>query len=544
MKGLISILLFALTALSALAQRGETQQRELSAAKGIEVMFSIYKDVNLFYVDTVQPSELVEDAMGGMLSELDPYSEYIPSERVAEFQISTTGKYGGIGSLIRQRGEWVEIAEPYRGTPSDRAGLKAGDRLLEIDGTSLKSAGSQKVSDMLKGDPGTTFSLTYRPIADTTTTRTVDIKRERIAVPGVPYYGVVSDSIGYIRLDNFTLGAAKEVKNAIKEIESEFDIKGLILDLRGNGGGIVGESVDIVGLFVPQGTKVLEMRGKTNEMNATYSTTQSPVDLDLPLAVLINGVSASASEIVAGALQDLDRAVIIGTRSFGKGLVQSTRSTPYGGVLKLTTAKYYTPSGRCIQALDYAHREVDGSVGYIADSLKKEFTTVGGRKVYDGGGITPDINIENDYYSKFTAILIGYGFIDDFANIYAATHPGLDKDFVVSDDIYDDFVRFMSDKTIEYESLSSVKLKELREAAKREKYDSRIVEELDAIASKIKDDKDAELKEFKSEIVDVLYSAIATRLFYSSYAIERSLDNDPVVAEAVSVLDRGYSFAP
>ncbi len=538
----IFITALAAISLGATAQSPVTQNNELEAAKGMEIMLSIYRDANLFYVDTLQPQKLVTDAMGSMLSKLDPYTEYITKEDMGDFEMTTTGKYGGIGSLIRQRGEWVEISEPYEGTPSARAGLKAGDRLVEIDGVSLKNLGSSKVSNMLKGDPGTTFALTYRPIKDTLTTQTIDITRERIAIPGVPYYGIVGGSIGYIRFSTFTVGGAKEVGNALKELEKNSKLTGLILDLRNNGGGVVGEAIDIINLFVSSGKEVLNIRGKVSEMNSTYKTKHKPTDLKIPLTVLINSSSASASEIVAGALQDLDRAVIVGDRSFGKGLVQSTRDVPYGGMLKMTTAKYYTPSGRCIQALDYTHRREDGSVGVIPDSLINEFHTAGGRTVYDGGGITPDIKLQNEYLSKFSALVMAYGFIDDFSNEYAAHNTPPKEGFEITDEIYSDFVDFMQDKTIEYESLSAIKLKELRDAATREEYSDKILEELDAIADKIKDDKDAELERNKEEIKEIIQTSILTRLYFSAAAIEASLPNDKVINRAIELLSNPTEY--
>lgn len=535
-RKMIFAALLCVVAVPSFAQKGEVQQRELEAAQGMEIMLSIYRDANLFYVDTLKPQKLVKDAMSSMLSKLDPYTEYIPKEDMSDFEFTTTGKYGGIGSLIRQRGEWVEISEPYEGTPSARAGLMAGDRLLEIDGVSLFDIGSQKVSDMLKGDPNTTFTLKYRPIKDTLSTKTIEITREKIAMPGVPYYGIVGDSVGYIRFNTFTIGGAKEVADAFKTLENRQELKGLILDLRNNGGGVVGEAIDIINLFIPSGKEVLNMRGKVTEMNSTYTTSHKPLDLDIPLTVLINSSSASASEIVAGAFQDLDRAVIIGDRSFGKGLVQSTREVPYGGVLKMTTAKYYTPSGRCIQALDYTHRREDGSVGVIPDSLMTEFKTAGGRTVLDGGGITPDVKLHNDYLSKFSALVMAYGFIDDFANIYAAQNSPKKEGFEITDEIYNDFKDFMKDKTIEYESLSAVKLKELRDAAEKEEYSDKIIEELDAIANKIKDDKTAELEKNKTDIKDMMKTAILTRLFFSAAAIEATLPDDKVVSKAIEIL--------
>lgn len=529
--------LVAVVSTTAQAQMGDVQQKEMEVAQGMEVMLSIYSDVNLFYVDEVDPQKMVKDAMKGMLTKLDPYTEYIPKEDMDDFEFATTGKYGGIGSLIRQNGEWVEISEPYEGTPAAKAGLKAGDRLLEIDGESLHNASSAKVSSMLKGDPNTKFTLVYRPIADTTTTKTVEIERERIVVPGVPYYGVLSDSVGYIRLSNFTKGCAVEVKNAFTELKKDNKINSLVLDLRGNGGGVVGEAVDILNMFLPQNTEVLQIKGKVKEMNSSYITKNSPMDLDIPLVVLVNSMSASASEIVAGALQDLDRAVVMGSRSFGKGLVQSPRDMPYDGMLKVTIAKYYTPSGRSIQMLDYTHRKDDGSVGHIPDSLIKEYYTKNGRKVYNGGGIVPDEKIEVEYLTKFSIILSAYGFIDDFANLYAAKNAPVEQGFKVDDKIYAEFSEFIKDKEIEYESGTMVKLKALREMAELEKYDERILEELDSIEEKIKDDRTADLIESREDIVEFLESAILTRWFFSARAIEHSLGGDKVVEQAVELLE-------
>lgn len=514
--------------------------KDVELAKQMEILLSVYRDANLFYVDSTKPDEMVNDALKGMLSELDPYTEYIPATAMDDFEFQVTGKYAGIGSLIRQRGtgdkNWVEISEPYEGTPSDKAGLKAGDRLLEIDGQSLQGLGSQRVSAMLKGDPDTKFTLKYRPLSDTTTTRSIEITRRKIAIAGVPYFGMVGDGVGYVRLNTFTEGSAREVRDALDKLHEQGGVQSLILDLRGNGGGSVGEAIDIVGLFVPRNTEALKIQGRVAQTSATYRTRVEPTYRDLPLAVLVNSSSASASEIVAGALQDLDRAVIIGQRSFGKGLVQSPRPMPYNGLLKITTAKYYTPSGRCIQALDYTHRRDDGSVGHVPDSLIKAFKTTVGRTVYNGGGIMPDVKIEAEYMSKFTAILTAYGFIDDFANLYAAQNAKPAIRFRVDDNIYDRFVKFMSDKTIEYESLSSRKLKDLVEAAKKEKYTDKISADLQSIADKIKDDKMQELETFKEELKDMIASAIVTRWAYARGAIEHSIKDDKEIDQARALL--------
>ncbi len=523
-------------------QKNAEKQHQLEVAQNIESLLYVFRSINLFYVDTVSPSKLMQNAARSMFRSLDPYSEYISKEEMEDFEFSTTGKYGGVGSLIRQRGEWVEIAEPYKGSPSDLAGLKAGDRLVSIDNETLRSIGSAAVSNKLKGDPGTTFQLVYRPLRDTTTLDTVMITREKISIPAVPYYGIIRDSIGYINFSSFTKDGATEVHAAFNALKQSEEMRSLILDLRDNGGGVVDEAIEILSLFLPKNSEVLKIIGKIEESNKDFSTIYSPEDLDIPIVVLVNNMSASASEIVAGALQDLDRAVIIGERSFGKGLVQTTRAAPYGGMVKITTGKYYTPSGRCIQALDYTHRQEDGSVGHIPDSLIQEFTTVNGRKVYSGGGIIPDIKVELETYSNFTKLLVFYSFIDDFANLWAAHNSPSKEEFELSDELYQEFVDFMQDKEIKYESYSAIKLKELRDAAAEEKYDSLITEELDLIAQKISNDKNQELQRNKTDIKEMLKYALLNRLFYKEYAIEKSTEVDPYINAAVEVLSNPSEY--
>ncbi|MFI3298839.1 MAG: S41 family peptidase [Rikenellaceae bacterium] len=523
-------------------QKDAEKQHQLEVAQNIESLLYVFRSINLFYVDTVSPSKLMQSAARSMFRSLDPYSEYISKEEMEDFEFSTTGKYGGVGSLIRQRGEWVEIAEPYKGSPSDLSGLKAGDRLVSIDNETLQSIGSAAVSNKLKGDPGTTFQLVYRPLRDTTTLDTVMITREKISIPAVPYYGIIRDSIGYINFSSFTKDGATEVHAAFNAMKQSAEMNSLILDLRDNGGGVVDEAIEILSLFLPKNSEVLSIIGKIEESNKDFSTIYSPEDLDIPIVVLVNNMSASASEIVAGALQDLDRAVIIGERSFGKGLVQTTRAAPYGGMVKITTGKYYTPSGRCIQALDYTHRQEDGSVGHIPDSLIQEFTTVNGRKVYSGGGIIPDIKVELESYSNFTKLMVFYSFIDDFANLWAAHNSPSKEEFELSDELYQEFVDFMQDKEIKYESYSAIKLKELRDAAAEEKYDSLIIQELDLIAQKISNDKNQELQRNKTDIKEMLKYALLNRLFYKEYAIEKSTEVDPYINAAVEVLSNPSEY--
>lgn len=528
----------AITFLCLFPAFGQNNRADQEAAKAMELFFNVFQNVNVFYVDSINSQKLVEKAINSMLEELDPYSEYIGGEAMQDFAFQTTGKYAGIGSLIRQRGEWVEIAQPYKDTPSDRAGLKAGDRLLEIDSVVLKSLGSPKVSSMLKGDANTKFKLKVRPIADTNSVREVEITRERISIPSVPYFGMVNDSVGYIQFTSFTDQSAVEVEYAINMLKKNQEFSSLILDLRSNGGGVVDQAIKVVSFFVDANTEVVSMQGKGGQENRVYKTNSPPLAKDIKLAVLINSTSASASEIVAGAVQDLDRGVVVGARSYGKGLVQTSRQVSDKALLKLTIAKYYTPSGRCIQALDYTHRRDDGSVEHVPDSVIREFKTVNGRKVYDGGGINPDVKVDAQYWGKFTAILAAFGFIDDFANLYAAYNNVVPlKSFEVNDQIYDQFVKFMQDKSITYKSASEIALEKLKKEAKSEKYIDRIDSLIIEIESKIKEDKNTALINFKSEIQEAIENAIINRWYYNSGVIEKAISNgDKEIDKAIEIL--------
>lgn len=536
-RRIVTILLSAVAVvLSAVAQSDRADYR---VGKSMELLINVFKEANLYYVDSVDSDKMLKDAAKGMLEKLDPYTEYIPSSEMDDFETLTTGKYAGVGALIRQRGPWVEVIEPYKNTPSDRVGLKAGDRIVSIDGKSLKGATSELVSSMLRGDAGTSFRLVISPITDTTTTKELIIKREQIFQPSVPYYGFIgSEGVGYIRLDSFTEDCYSEILSAIKEMSREREMKGLVIDLRQNGGGIVGEAVKIASLFLPKGTKIVSLKGKIKEMDTDYVTKSAPVEPHLPLAILMSSISASASEILAGSLQDLDRAVIVGQRSYGKGLVQNTRPLGYDSYLKITTAKYYTPSGRCIQALDYTNRKEDGSVGHIPDSLIVEYNTAAGRKVYNGGGVQPDVPLEGEYYGKFTAILTAYGFIDDFANIFATQNKPVTIDsFTVDDRTYEQFVDFMKDKTIQYESATAKKLKELRLFAEREKYADRLKEEFASIEQKIAEDKMSEMRAFEKEIREVLAGEIIKRWYYADGYIKYGIKADGEVIKAAEILE-------
>lgn len=509
---------------------------DFALGRNIQILFNMFRELSLLYVDEVDPEKLMLNAADGMTRELDPYTELIPEKEMADFEIMTTGKYGGMGAIIQKKGDYVMVAQPYKGSPADKAGLQIGDIILAVDGKDVKGLEIQEVSSMLKGTPGTELSLKVRKLL-TDQEQELTIKRERIVLSALPYWGIIADSIGYISHKEFTEDCSTDLRNAFISMKKE-GIKGLIIDLRGNGGGILQEAVKILSMFVPKGTEVVSMRGRMKELDATFTTQSEPIDTEIPVVVLINGSSASAAEIVAGAFQDLDRGVLVGQRSFGKGLVQNTRPVGFNSFLKLTTAKYYTPSGRCIQVLDYSHRAEDGSVGAVPDSLIREYTTEGGRKVYDGGGIMPDIRMPENYYSRFTNMLFAKGYIEDFANLYFKKHrEPIDVDtFEVTDADYNEFVAFMADKPIDSESDTKQTLDQLRQKAERDKYLDRIEEELNAIEEKIQDDKQTDLEAFKDELKMLLSNEIVMRYHYIGGVVRNNAHHDPEVLKAIEVL--------
>lgn len=509
---------------------------DFKLGRNMQILADMFREISVFYVDETDPDDLLAGAAAGMTMQLDPYSEFIPESEIEEFEIMTTGKYGGIGSLIRKRGDYIAIAQPYKNSPADRAGLKIGDRIVEIEGQDAKGFDASKVSSMLKGDPGTFVTLKVRRLSGEVDE--VIIKRERISMPGIPYYGFIADGVGYIRHDEFTENCSDDMLNAIMEMKNSGELKGLVLDYRGNGGGILQEAVKILSFFVPKGTEVVSMRGRTEQVNNVFITKSDPVEPDLPIVVLAGSGSASAAEIVTGAIQDLDRGVVIGQRTFGKGLVQSTRPLGYNAYLKLTTAKYYIPSGRCIQAVDYTHRNEDGSVGLIPDSLINEFSTRNGRRVYDGGGIMPDIRIAPEYASRFAMIVYTLGYTDDFVDEWVMKNS-LPQDavgFTLSNKDYAWFVEFMEDKSVEYESETKRALAELRRKAEQERYLDRIEGELELIAGAIKDDKQSNLMLFGDDIRELIENEIILRSSYAEGVIRRNAIKSGEVTAAVELL--------
>lgn len=498
----------------------------------------IIKNLEAYYVDSIDFKKIFTAGISAMLQELDPYTEFYTEEEQAGFKTMTTGEYGGIGSIIMQRGDTVCISEPYEGQPAAEVGLRAGDAILSIDGESMIKKSTSDVSDKLRGQAGSTFRIqVLRPYESTP--RFFDITRRKIILNAVPYYGWLNDSIAYISIGNFTDKAADEVLNAMHQMRTERAMKGLVLDLRGNGGGLLNEAVKIVNMFIPKGNIIVETKAKLGQWNSTYRTTLDPIDTTTPIVVLVNRGSASASEILSGVMQDLDRAVIMGERTFGKGLVQSTRNLPYQALLKLTTSKYYIPSGRCIQAIDYTHRNEDGSVGRIPDSLTHVFRTQAGREVRDGGGITPDVQKTPQSWSNLTYNLVGHNHIFDYATRYRATHDSIAsaEKFCITDEDYADFCLMLKEREFSYDRQSSKKLKELRSIAQLEGYADVTESLLDSLEQKLGHNLDGELKKFKEEITHAINQEIVLRYHFQRGRSQQILLSDSLVFDATELLN-------
>ncbi len=513
--------------------------KDFEIVKNLDIYYTLFRELNLFYVDDTDPEKLVKTSIDEMLKSLDPYTSYIPESKMKDFKFMTTGKYGGIGALIRKRGDYTIISDPYKGFPADKAGLRAGDTLITIDGKSAKNLDLSQVSNLLKGTPNNPVDVQIKRFG---VDKTLNIKviREEISINDVPYYGMLNNHAGYIKLNNFTKGASDEVQSALKELKSQNDsLSGVILDLRSNPGGILVEAVEIANIFVNKGKTIVSTRGKVKRWDHDYKTSKNPLDTDIKLVVLINRGSASASEIVAGAMQDLDRGVLIGSRTFGKGLVQTTRPLSYNAKLKVTTAKYYIPSGRCIQALDYSSRNEDGSVGKIPDSLITEFSTVNGRKVYDGGGINPDIKINNERNSAITLSLFKENVIFDFATMYYYQNDSIPKveSFDINDDTYYQFIDFVTKQEFDYKTATEKKLDELISIAKKEKYFQIAKEEFDSLGYALGHDIQKDLLVFRKEISRFIENEIINRYYYQSGQVQHAIEFDVQVEKAIELLE-------
>ncbi|MDI9606351.1 MAG: S41 family peptidase [Bacteroidota bacterium] len=522
----------------------EQNRRYFDINKNIDIFNSIIRELDLFYVDSIEVNQLVQGTINSMLTRLDPYTEYYSEEEVGELQFMTTGEYAGIGAIISYNEGRVVINEPYQGLPADKAGLKAGDSILQIDGEDTRESTVKEVSDRLKGTPGTTLKVTIARPSEKKE-RTIPITREKIELNPITYANVVDDSIGYLHFSSFTSGSGKRVKETVKELKKE-GATSLIMDLRGNGGGILDEAVEVVNLFVPKGEEIVSTRGKVKEWDRSYRTREQPIDELMPIIVLIDTGSASAAEIVAGGLQDLDRAVIVGNRSFGKGLVQTPRDLPYGGNIKITTSKYYIPSGRCIQALDYSHRNPDGSVARVPDSLTNLFHTRNGREVRDGGGITPDITVPQKTGSTIAYYLMMDNVIFNFVTKWmvqnqeaSAPTPGT---FHLPDTDYEAFKEFVKSKDFEYDKMSEHSLQQLKSIMEFEGYMGMASEEFKALEAKLHPDLDRDLELFKEQITSMIETEIMQRFHYKKGVLLHQLASDKVYHKAIELLkDRaGY----
>jgi carboxyl-terminal processing protease len=527
---------FLLVSVSVLAGFAYTDEL-FEVSKNLDIFTTLYREVNLYYVDGTDPGKLMKTGIDAMLSSLDPYTTFIPESDMEEYRFMTTGQYGGIGAVIRQQGDHVVVSEPYEGFPAQRADLRAGDVLLEVDGKSAKGKKTDDVSRILKGTPGTEVKLVIRREGSDSTILKI-LVREEIKVKPVPYFAMLDSGIGYIRLTNFTDRASDEVASAVRSLKSGKELRGVVLDLRGNPGGLLQEAVDISGLFLPKGEEIVSTRGKMSEMDRTYRSDETPLEVRIPLAILVNSGSASASEIVSGAIQDLDRGVVIGQRTYGKGLVQTTRPLSYNTQLKVTTAKYYIPSGRCIQALDYTHRNEDGSVGKVPDSLMHEFKTRAGRIVKDGGGILPDVITGNDKLSKVATGLLGKDLVFNYATRYRTLHDSIgpvDR-FILTDADWNDFLHYIEGKEYDYSTLSERSLQELRKNAEEEQYLASLETELESLRKKLADEKSSDLLRHRTEIMRLLREEIVARYAFQSGRTAVRLSADSDVKTAIEIL--------
>ncbi len=511
---------------------------EFEISKNLEIFSSLYRELNLYYVDEVQPGDLMKEGIDAMLKSLDPYTNYIPESKMEDYRFMTTGQYGGIGASIRKKGDHVVIAEPYKGFPAQEAGLMAGDKIIEVKGRSVKGKSTSEISDILKGQAGTKIKVTVerpgreKPIS-------FEFEREKVKIPSVPFYGMVNDTVGYIKLTNFTRSASEEVISGFKDLKRTEGMDQVILDLRGNGGGLLKEAVKIVNIFVEQGQEVVSTKGRVSEWNREHRALNKPLDTNIRVVVMVDGKSASASEIVSGALQDLDRGVVVGRNTFGKGLVQQTRPLEYNSKLKLTVAKYYIPSGRCIQEVDYSKEGKNGHGKNIPDSLIKTYRTRNGRKVLDARGINPDLRVDKRTYHELTQTLLNRQVVFDYATQYRLDHDSIagPMEFTLSDEAYADFKERVAElEAFDYKTDTEDLLAKLRETARDEKYFGHAKEEYESLKKQLTPNTQADLDRFKEEIREVIEQEVASRYYYRSGRIQASLENDRALDTALKVL--------
>ena len=529
---IIGLVLLAFLSVAAMAQE---KQNNFEIAKSLDIYNSILRELNLNYVDEINPGELNEAAINAMLQGLDPYTVFIPESNIEDARFMTTGEYGGIGALIQFDGEYTRISDPYEGWPAQKAGITAGDVILEVNGVDCHKKTTAQVSELLKGQPGTEVTLKLKRYgSDKPVVKT--LKREKVKIDDIPYYTVFDNGVAYLSLSGFTRDAGANVKAKLLEMKKDHELKGFILDLRGNGGGLLNEAVDIVNLFIAKDKPVVSMKGKTTASCHQYNTNNPSVDEKIPLAILVDGSSASASEIVAGSIQDYDRGVIIGTRTFGKGLVQNILPLSYNTQMKVTVAKYYIPSGRCIQEIDYSHKK--DSTMVKTDTLGKPFTTMAGRTVYEGHGITPDVKVERDPYATVTAYLYGKNMIFDYANKYYNEHPTIApaKEFKIDEATYQDFMEFVKSHDFSYTTGCEMEMKKLKEAMEIEGCDKQVADIVKSLEKALEAEKANDLQNNRDDIEELLRSEIVGRYYYQKGRIEAALQNDPDLDRAFEIL--------
>jgi len=515
----------------------KTADNYFEISQNLQIMASVVQDVNMYYVDQVDPAKLLHTGIDAMLRSLDPYTNFYSEDEIEDYRFMTTGQYGGVGATIGKKGDYVEILEPYKGWPAQKADLRAGDIILQIDGKDVKGKSTDDISKLLKGSANSDIKLlVQRTGVDKPIEKT--ITREEIKVGNVPYYGMINDHIGYIKFVGFRENASDDVKKALTDLEKNHKLEGLVFDLRGNPGGLLDEAIKTVNIFEDKGQMVVFTKGKIEESNHQYFTEGEPVDTKIPVVAIVDGGSASAAEIVTGSLQDLDRAVIVGTNSFGKGLVQTTHPLPYGTQMKITTSKYYIPSGRCIQAINYAVKDVDGHGYRLPDSLKHAFKTKDGRTVYDGTGIKPDVPVTEKKYANVIISLAQKQLMFDYATIYRSKHDSIPaaKDFRLTESDWKDFLAFLKDKDYEYKTETEENLSKLEKTAKDEKYYAALESDFKAMDTKLKADKNEDVNKYKSDIMELLQEEIASRYYYESGRVEASFNGDADVQEAVHLL--------
>ncbi len=509
-------------------------------SKNLDIFINLFKEVNIRYVDPTKPGELMKTAIDGMLKSLDPYTVYIPESKIEDYRFMTTGQYGGIGSLISRRDNYIIVSEPYEGYPAQKAGLLAGDVILEVNGVSAEGKSTEEISRMLKGEPGTELTLKIKRGEEI---KEFTLTREKIKIDDVPYFGKIDEETGYVKLTSFTETAADQVKDAFRKMKEE-GIKKIVFDLRDNGGGLLNQAIEIVNIFVEKGQEVVRTKGKQSQWDKIYYTKNTPLDTEIPLVVLINENSASASEIVSGTMQDLDRGVLVGRKSYGKGLVQQTIPLSYNAQLKITVAKYYTPSGRCIQKLDYSHKDESGRATEIPDSLIQVFYTKNGREVRDGEGITPDIEVTPEESHEILLVLMSNYKIFDFATKYRLEHDSIPapEEFHLTNEEYEQFVDFVySGDSLEYEIESERVIKDLEKVLELEEFEG-LEKDIEAIKTKIDSLKRQDIYRYRKEVQEVLENEIVSRYYYQKGRIRHALTNDPDIKQSLEILNDSVMY--